>query len=629
MLLADLRALDIHPGDTLMVHASIKSTGARGDVLLDALAEATGPFGTVLVAAYHYDFAKGVPFSRETPSGTGVLADIARMRPHAMRTRHPMFSFAVVGYAAQAFADLPGVDAFGEESPFALLRAMGGKILLVGVDYQHGFTFVHHVEQMEGTPHRIRKEFGGMVEGQRAAVTACVRAPRTVTRVEPMGQELDASEAVRLGVIGHAEARVISAAHAYPIIAAGLRRTDGGQGYTHLRLSPRSLAETLWPMPRSLTGPGTRATLAAVASLMPELQRIDVPSGMRCFDWTVPQEWELRRARLEDMAGHAIVAYPEDGALSVVGYSQPVDRVVSRAELDAHLHSHPDRPMARPYVTSYYRPDWGFCVPQIVRDRLGDGPFRALIDARVSHGHMPLGVIDLPATERDPSPLILFSTNTCHPSMAVNEISGVVALTFLAEYVRDLRVRRFSYRFLFVPETIGTLAYLALGDSSFRQRLVAGFTVACVPCAPTHRSRTRSGQTFADHLVADLAETARHSDDRQYAHVNVDLPVVGLYGLVPGAYPEYHTSDDTLSLLTDLDGAQVWLRQLVDRIEASRRFRVRSVGEPFLGEHYPTDPKDALRLLALLDRCDGQHDLSPADRERIGALVEAGIVEEV
>jgi aminopeptidase-like protein len=257
-----------------------------------------------------------------------------------------------------------------------------------------------------------------------------------------------------------------------------------------------------------------------------------------------------------------------------------------------------------------------------------------VIDSDLHDGSLSIGVLDLPVAGRSDAPLVLFSTNTCHPSLAVNELSGIVVLAALAEYVRDLETRRFAYRFLFVPETIGTLAYLALPGvlGELRQHLVAGFVVSCVPEPPELRSTTRSGRTFADNIAVLPTISVRHGDDRQYAHAGVDLPVVGIYAREPGSYAEYHTSRDDLSLFSESDFTRAidWFKALVDRIERSRRLIATTIGEPHLARHglYPDTSEAALDVLDLLDRCDGQHDLA-GEWPRIAPLVSAGVVREI
>ena len=216
-------------------------------------------------------------------------------------------------------------------------------------------------------------------------------------------------------------------------------------------------AKELFPLNRSLTGDGVRDTLNFIKSFIPELQIYEVPSGTKAFDWEVPMEWNIRDGYIEDLAGQRIVDF-KDNNLHVVGYSLPINKTVSRNELESYLTSLPDQPTAVPYVTSYYKPTSGFCISHEKREHLGPGPFRLYIDSELSNGHMTYGEVLI---KGETSGEVLLSTYICHPSMANNELSGPVVAMALIEYLKSLPKRKYSYRVLFTIETICSIYFIS------------------------------------------------------------------------------------------------------------------------------------------------------------------------
>ncbi len=393
-----------------------------------------------------------------------------------------------------------------------------------------------------------------------------------------------------------------------------------------------AFAARLFPIARSLTGPGVRETLALIGARLPDLQLHEVPSGTRCFDWVVPDEWRLRAAWLEDERGARLLDAAEHN-LHVVGYSEPVDAWLSRAELEPRLHSLPELPQAIPYVTSYYRRTWGFCLQHARRTALRGQRFRARIDADLAPGHLTYADLVIPGeSPRE----VLFSTYVCHPSMANNEVSGPVLATFLAAWLAGRR-NRLTYRFVFVPETIGPLVYLARHLEQLRRRVVAGYVLTCVGDErAVSFLPSRRGDTLADRVAARvLAELApdhrrysflhdRGSDERQYCAPNVDLPVASIMRSKYGTYPEYHTSLDDLSLVTPagLAGSFALYRAVIEALERDGGWRATGVGEPHLARRrllvalggqrgaFPSSTKLLLDILALADGRAGSAELA-------------------
>ena len=329
---------------------------------------------------------------------------------------------------------------------------------------------------------------------------------------------------------------------------ANLDREAAGQSMV-------DLAAELYPVPRSLTGDGVRATLERIGSRIP-LEVHELPTGTPVLDWTVPREWNPREAWIRDPSGRRVVDFA-DHNLHLVGYSVPVHRRLPLEELRPHLHSLPEQPDLIPYRTSYYVETWGFCLPHRLLDSLPHGEYEVFIDASLEDGSMTWGECLLPGSTTEE---VVISSHVCHPQLANDNLSGIAVAVHLAEALAAVPERRYTYRFLFAPGGIGAIAWLARNRErldTFRHGLIAA---NLGDAGGFHYKKSRRGDAEIDRAVAAaLAELGEGLvtedffpfgyDERQYCSPGFDLPVGVLTRTPWGQYPEYHTSADDLSFI--------------------------------------------------------------------------------
>ena len=386
------------------------------------------------------------------------------------------------------------------------------------------------------------------------------------------------------------------------------------------------LATRLFPICRSITGDGVRQTLRILKEHLPELSFHEIPSGTRCFDWTIPDEWNIRDAFVLDPSGEKVIDFAKCN-LHVVGYSVPVDQDVTLDQLQKHLHSIPELPDAIPYIASVYNRTWGFCISHDQRLKLREGTYRVFIDSTLEPGNLTYADLVLPGACQQE---VLISTYVCHPSMANNELSGPVVTMQLAKWLSELADRRYSYRFLFIPETIGSIAYLSRHLEYLKEHVIAGFNVTCIGDDRAYSYLpSRAGNTLSDrvakhvlkHRAPDYVNYTfldRGGDERQYCAPGVDLPIASLMRSKYGTYPEYHTSKDDLTLVTPtgLQGGYEILRDCVTALEVERCYKATVLCEPQMGKRglYPSlmlrSWERASRMrMDILAYSDGEHSL--------------------
>jgi len=383
-------------------------------------------------------------------------------------------------------------------------------------------------------------------------------------------------------------------------------------------------ASDLYPICRSITGDGVRQTLAAVQKRIP-LKISEIPTGTTVFDWTVPKEWNIRDAYIKDVRGKRIVDFQQNN-LHVLNYSVPVRTKISLGELRPHLFSIPEHPEWVPYRTSYYRENWGFCLSHNQLTSLEDGEYEVCIDSTLADGRLTYGECFLPGQLSDE---VLISCHVCHPSLANDNLSGLTVATALSNLLSGEELH-YSYRFLFIPGTIGAITWLARNRER-AARIRHGLVLTGIGNESAfHYKKSRRGNVEIDHAVAHVLkhEVGSHEvlefspygyDERQYCSPGFNLPVGFLMRSVWGTFPEYHTSADNLQFINPSRLAESLhvCATVVDILENNRRYRNLSpYCEPQLGKRnlYRSTGGEAIggdinARLWVLNLSDGEHSL--------------------
>jgi aminopeptidase-like protein len=386
-----------------------------------------------------------------------------------------------------------------------------------------------------------------------------------------------------------------------------------------------ALMAELYPLCRSITGAGTIQTLSILKKHVP-LTIHKIPSGIRAFDWTVPKEWNITAAYIKNSQGQKIVDFA-DSNLHVLNYSVPVHRQVTLHELRQHLHTLPEHPDWIPYRTSYYKEDWGFCISYNDFLKLEDELYEVFIDSTLKDGHLAYGELFIRGETTDE---VLISTHVCHPSMCNDNLSGICVTTFLAKELLQKK-NRYSYRFIFIPGTIGAITWLSINDMKVG-RIRHGLVAALLGMdGKFNYKKSRRGDAEIDQVVTDVLGASGQLfditdfipygyDERQFCSPGFNLPVGSLTRTPYGQYPEYHTSADNLEFVKPqaLESSLAMYREVVRVLELNRKYtNINAKCEPNLGRRglYSLVGNDAeykdrqLAILWVLNLSDGTHSL--------------------
>jgi len=392
------------------------------------------------------------------------------------------------------------------------------------------------------------------------------------------------------------------------------------------------LLKDLFPICRSITGGGNRQTLKMLNQEIP-IKIEEFQSGTQCYDWTIPDEWNIKEAYIENETGTRIVDF-QDNNLHVVNYSEPVNGTFSLDELKSHIYSIPEKPELIPYATSYYKRDWGFCMSHDQLEKLKPGNYNILIDSTIRPGSLTIGEAFLNGKSKKE---VLISSYICHPSMANDSLSGVVLAVQIFKHLFMLKNRRYSYRFVFLPETIGAIVYLFHHGKYLKKYVHAGLVLTCLGDPNSFNYKcTRQGNHELDEIVKHVFKHSGHecafhdffpygSDERQYSSPGFNLPIGSLMRSIYGRFREYHTSGDNLDFVTEdaLNESFEIYSKVFNALESNKRYmRDQPYCEPMLAKYNlhdtvgyidSNDNKDAITrtviLKWLLNYSDGEHSL--------------------
>jgi aminopeptidase-like protein/aminoglycoside N3'-acetyltransferase len=664
-LAAGLRAAGVVMGDVVFVHVSLGRLGypdrgrtmeAACAVLHDALREAVGPAGTILVPTYTYSIGKREVFDVEnTPSGVGEFTELFRQTPEAVRSADPMLSVAGLGpAAAMLLKDLPRT-CYGPGSIYDRLYEAGGKICVIGLPL-HWATYRHYVEERARVPFRFPKLFTGLIRegGNERRETWIYSAAPLTANCQPDGVELErrarAAGLCRGSHVGRGEVCVIGAREYCDFALAELKRepwlSAKGPALTVAELVAKEDARTsaqkpavnlppaarmrdmlnaLAPLRRDIISDGYDASLDALARQVP-MTIHECPTGTEAFTWIVPEKWVCKEAWLETLEGERLFSYA-DHPLHVVSYSLPFEGEVSREELFQHLHTHPRLPEAIPFGFKYYERDWGLCCSQRLKDSLTAERYKVRIKTEASFGTLKVGEAIAPGRSED---CIVLCAHLCHPGQANDDLTGLVVGM---EVMRRLQARtalRYTYRLLLLPETIGSVAYLSANQSLIPKMKGGLFLEMLGRSHPFILQRSFAADSEVDQCFAlglqSLAPEAAiqpfrsqpGNDERQFNSPGVRVPMLALYRIVPRDHPdwpyrEYHSSEDTPALVkdSDLEESCDAVLRMIDTLEQNAVPKNEFQGEVFLSRYglnidWYAHPQAHQQLFNVLYEIDGR-----------------------
>lgn len=625
--------LEINKGSVVLLSSDVSrmsfealENGSRfnADEFLNIIINKIGESGTLLLPTYNWGFCHGEPFDYgKTIGKTGYLGNAALKRSDFKRTKNPIYSFVVWGHDKDYLCNIDNIFCFGKNTVFDYLVQNNALSVAIDVEFNNYYTICHHAEQLIGVNYRYNKYFKGTYIDENNVVS------KSTSVMNVRNIELDIiGEANQLyseflyeniAYEKHFDNHIVSyidMAKSMPIMDKDILYNQSRKQVIYGREDllkynndnrMYSIVSELFPITRSLSGNGNRQTLNYIkTNHLGELniKEYSIKDNPYTFDWKTPFEWNIYEAYIEDENGEKIIDIKNNN-LHILGYSESIDSVMAFSELDNHLYSLEDDIDAIPYTTSYYKTRWGFCLTHRKREELRKHPdklYHVVIKSDFNeNGSITYGELIING-ESDEE--ILISTYICHPSMANDNLSGVALACEIAKYIYALPTRRYTYRIIFIPETIGALIYLKENITHMQEYIKAGFVLSCIGDEGDYSCvHSPYNNTYTDKIVTHVLKhikgpakeysfLERGSDERQFAAPLVNLPVCTLSRTKFGKFKEYHTSHDNLNYVTPLGlaGGFNYLKICIDILENNKYYKIKTVGEPQLGKYglYPT-----------------------------------------
>lgn len=687
-----LRAVGVRAGDTMFVHVNLPALGLQANAgsaeagcskVLEALERAVGPDGTILVPTYTFSFCHQQDFDPATTATAGgpwspsvEFLEYFRQQPGVIRSGDPIHSVAGQGPAAAELLLDSASTCFGPGSVFERVVHADAMICMIGLGLDEA-TVRHHTEELVAVPFRYRKLFTGRIIDR-----GTVRTEGWVYNVRlladngfPDGRRL-AERAAAAGIAhtapvggGHVVGVRSRAFHelTHQLLTEDTWATARGpagdpvvleQERVQGRINPvplpavatmQEMIAAVWWLPRDIVSDGYDAALAALATQVPMTVH-EILSGSECWSWIVPEKWTCHEAWLETLDGERLFSY-SDHPLHVVSYSLPFDGEVTREELLRHLHVHPRLPDAVPFMFKYYEKDWGLCCTRTMRDALRDGQYRVRIRTTFSLGTLKVGEVVVPGTTDD---TIVLCAHLCHPAMVNDDLTGVVVGIDVMRALLAGPTPRHTYRFLIVPETIGSVAFLSRHPELVPAMRGGLFLEMLGRDIPHALQSSFGGNAEADRCFIRALRvhdpdgwiapfrTLAGNDERQFNAPGIRVPMLSLTRQLRPAHPdfpyrEYHSSADTpelvppgrleesrdlvLAMLRELDDAEVPVNRYPGEVCCSR-----------FGIHVDAaqDPAGHKALFDVLFLIDGAHSVADiADICNVSPAVVSRIVSQL
>jgi aminopeptidase-like protein/aminoglycoside N3'-acetyltransferase len=627
-LINGLKLVGLCPGDVVLFQMSHLALGSiecgpsKEDVcelLYSAMREVIGPEGTMLLPTFSFSFSRNEDFDVQTTpviqgewSSSLEFLEYFRHLPDVTRSVDPMLSVAGLGpHAERLLTRLPNTS-YGNDCLYERLVTFDGKICGIGVGLAEA-PFLHYVEETLEVPFRYKKLFTGHIgqNGKRSKQGWIASVPIQVANGLPDGsrvEEMARSEGFcRVAGVGMGEVVSIDCRNFYELIRreiaqdpwitargpAGdpieLERDRTSRKHADIHLSQNASMEEiiseLWRLPRDIVSDGYDTALHALSTQVP-MTIHGYPSGTECWTWLVPEKWTCQEAWLETLDGRRLFSY-QDSPLHVVSYSLPIDRDVPREELFDHLHVHPELSDAIPFVFKYYERDWGLCCSRKLKDCLRDDHYRVVIRSEFSYGILKVGEVIAPGKS---SETFVLCAHLCHPAMVNDDLSGVVVGLKVMQELLNRPNLRYTYRFLILPETIGSVAYLSHHEELI-PKMMGGLFLEMLGLENPHalqlsfagdtevdRCLTRAFKEFDPQGWTGLFRTVVGNDERQFNAPGVRVPMLSLSRVMQRSagswpyYPEYHSSQDTPELTSSVRLAESrdLILKMIDDIEGNR-----------------------------------------------------------